>query len=129
MRDRLDELDTNCDVTLILFGTADDLDAYGRSHPLPFPVRRDPDREAYRAFGFGRGSWRRVWGLRAGRRYVELLRRDGVGALRIPEQDTRQLGGDIIIGPDGTLRYGFWGDGPDDRPTVDRLVAEIRALA
>ena len=34
-------------------------------------------------------------------------------------------GGDFIVDPDGTLLYGFWGDGPDDRPHVDDL---LRAL-
>jgi len=42
--------------------------------------------------------------------------------LRRPTEDTLQLGGDFIVGPDGTLIYGFWGEGPDDRPSVDDLI-------
>lgn len=126
MRDRLADLGTDCDVTLVVFGDADVLTDYVAQHPLPFPVRRDPDRAAYAAFGFGRGSWTRVWGRQAATRYVELLREDGIGGLRRPRQDTRQLGGDIVIDAGGRLAYGFWGDGPDDRPTVDELVDAVR---
>lgn len=128
MRDRLEEFGAHCDVTFVIFGSADDLRNYSRDHPLPFPVLRDANRSAYRAFGFGRGSWLRVWGRKAAKRYVELIRSDGIRGLRMPRQDTRQLGGDMLIGSDGTLRYGFWGEGPDDRPSIDTLVEAVRSF-
>ena len=40
-------------------------------------------------------------------------------------RDTLQLGGDFVIAPDGTLSWGFWGAGPDDRPELDDLVAAV----
>ena len=125
MRDRLDDLGTDTMVALITFSEPDRLTTYRDRHHLPFPVLTDPERRTYRAYGLGRGSVARVWGRRAARRYVDLIRRDGLTGLRVPSEDTLQLGGDFVIAPDGTLVFGFWGAGPDDRPSVDELVSAV----
>jgi peroxiredoxin len=126
VRDRLDELGESTEVVLITFTDIISLTEYQWSNELPYPVLTDPRRETYRAYGLGRGSVRRVWGTRATKRYIELVRESGLGALRKPTEDTLQLGGDFVIGPDGNLAWGFWGDGPDDRPSVDDLVIAVR---
>jgi len=115
-----------------MFTAAEHLPAYSTDHGLPFPVLTDPHRVAYERFGLGRGSVARVWGLRAGRRYLDVLRADGLAGvrrMRRPTEDTLQLGGDFVIGADGTLVYGFWGEGPDDRPPVDDLIAAAKCAA
>jgi len=138
--DRLDELGRSTDVVLVTFTDPNNLGASAQANALPFPVLADPDRSAYRAFGLGRGSVARVWGWRSARKYAELLwahrssRRPtnrparSLPRRRGPTEDTLQLGGDFVVGGDGTLAYGFWGDGPDDRPTVDELIDAVRAL-
>ena len=128
MRDRLTELGDSTDVVLITFSDPEKLATYRTRNELPFPILMDRDRVAYRAFGLARGSIARVWGWRAGRRYLEILRANGLSGLRRPEEDTLQLGGDFVVGPDGVLEYGFWGDGPDDRPSVDDLIDEVRRI-
>ncbi len=130
MRDRLDAFGPDTEVALVTFTTADQIRTYLDRHRLPFTVLVDPEREAYRAYGLGRGSPGRVWGLRAARRYLQLIARSrgrALGRLRTPTEDTLQLGGDFVIGPDGTLAWGFWGRGPDDRPSIDDLVAAVEA--
>lgn len=127
MRDRLADLGGDTLVVLVTFTDPSSLSDYVSVHDLPFPVLTDPERSAYHAYGLGRGSVWRVWGLKAGRRYAEILRADGIGGLRRPREDTLQLGGDFVIAPDGTLAWGFWGDGPDDRPSIDDLVAAVTA--
>lgn len=129
MRDRLDELGRSTDVVLITFSEAAVAETYKSAQGLPFPVLVDPDRRSYRAFGLGRGSVARVYGWRALKRYVEIVRSEGVGVLRRPTEDTLQLGGDFVVGPDGTLVWGFWGAGPEDRPSVDELISAIGRLA
>lgn len=132
MSRRLDELGDQTLVALVTFTDPQHLAAYLDRQQLPYPVLIDPDRAAYRAFGLGRATLARVWGLRAARRYIEILRTQGIGGvrrLRRPTEDTRQLGGDFIIAPDGTLWWGHWGEGPDDRPSVDELVGAARAAA
>ena len=127
MRDRLDELGPDTDVVLVTFTDPANLAGYANRNRLPFPVLTDPTGEVYRAFGFGRGALRRVWGWRAGLTYLRLLARGRWRDLRRPTEDTRQLGGDIVIAPDGTIAWGFWGPGPDDRPSVDAIIAAVEA--
>ena len=127
MRNRLTDLGGDTLVVLVTFTDSTSLSDYVELHDLPFPVLTDPDRCAYRDYGLGRGSVWRVWGLKAGRRYLEIIRADGIGGLRRPREDTLQLGGDFVIAPDGTLAWGFWGEGPDDRPSVDELVGAVAA--
>ena len=127
MRDRLDELGADTIVVLVTFTDHDALDGYLDHHELPFVVLSDRQRAAYRAYGLGRGRVWRVWGWRAGREYLRLMRR-GFRRLRRPTEDTLQLGGDFVVDRAGRLRYGYWGEGPDDRPTVDEIVAAVRAL-
>lgn len=134
MRDRLTELGEATEVVLVVFTRAENLDGYRTTNALSFPILIDPDRVAYRAFGLGRGTAGRVYGWKATRRYLELIRsgqataRDGLRAVLRPAEDTLQLGGDFVIDPGGRLVYGFWGQGPDDRPSVDDLVAAVRAI-
>lgn len=129
MRDRLTELGDNTAVVLITFSDLGSIDRYRRQHDLPFAVLTDPGRKTYRAYGLGRGSVARVWGLRAAREYARLIKRNGWGGLHKPSEDTLQLGGDFIVAQDGTLAWGFWGEGPDDRPTVEEIIRETRKLS
>lgn len=125
MRDRLADLGSHTKIALITFTDPARLDDYRRANDLPFPILVDPDRAAYRAFGLGRGTVARVWGLRMLARYWEIARTDGLGGLRRPTEDTLQLGGDFVIDAEGRLAYGFWGEGPDDRPSVDELIGAV----
>ena len=128
VRDHLTELGPDTTVAVVTFASGPRLADYVAHHELPFAVLGDPEREAYRSYGLARGARRRVWGLRAGARYLEIIRRDGLGRLRRPVDDPLQLGGDFVIAPDGTLAWGFWGEGPDDRPPVATLIAEVSRL-
>ncbi|MEO1059802.1 MAG: peroxiredoxin-like family protein [Actinomycetota bacterium] len=129
MRDRLDELGPTTRVALITFTDTELITSYRLEHELPFPVLTDPERTTYRAYGLERGSLTSVWGWRAARRYLEIFRRNGLRAVRSlarPTEDTRQLGGDFVVGADGRLVFAFRGEGPHDRPSVDELVAAVR---
>lgn len=125
MSDRLDELGEKTDVVVVTFTEPERLGGYLATNDLPFPVLIDKDRAAYSSYGLARASLARVWGLRAARRYIQLFRQGGWRDLRRPVEDTRQLGGDFVVDPDGVLVYGFWGEGPDDRPSVDELIAAV----
>lgn len=126
MRDRLQEFG-DADVVLVMFTDPENVPEYRERHGAGLPVVIDADRSAYRAFGLGRGSIGRVWGLRAAATYARLLRRGGLGRLARPTEDTLQLGGDFIVDPDGRLVYGYWGAGPDDRPEVEELLDALTA--
>lgn len=127
MRDRLDDLGDRTDVALITFTSRANLAEYEDTHDLGFPVLMDPDRSGYAAYGLGRGSLRRMYSWPVLRTYAEILRQDGFSQLKRTTEDTRQLGGDFVVGPDGLLRYGFWGEGPDQRPSVDELIDALQS--
>ncbi|MEM7139611.1 MAG: peroxiredoxin-like family protein [Actinomycetota bacterium] len=124
MRDRIADLGT-VEVALVTFTDADSLAAYRDARDLGFPVLRDPTRAGYAAFGFGRASFARTWGLRAARRYAQLIREGAWRDLRRPVEDTRQLGGDVVIDARGNVSWIHRGAGPDDRPSVDQIVAAV----
>jgi peroxiredoxin len=110
-------------VVVVAFAPADALAGYQRRLGLDeVLVLSDPERRAYSAFGFGRGAIARVWlDPRVWWRYLTLIRRG-----RRPErvqQDTLQLGGDVLIDASGRVRWVYASRGPADRPSI----AAIRA--
>ncbi len=124
MRDQLDRFG-GAAVAVITFAEPDRLPAHRHHLELPFPLLADPDRIAYRRFGLGRGSLHRIWNPGTLATYGRLLRRGR--RLRRPTEDTRQLGGDFVIGPDGALAAAFRPRSPDDRPSITRLVEAVEA--
>ena len=85
-----------------------------------FEFFADPRRAAYEAFGFRRASLRRVWlDPRVWLRYARLLGRLGLPGA--PVQDTLQLGGDVVAGADGIVRWVYASTGPEDRPSVQEI--------
>jgi hypothetical protein len=94
--------------------------AYGPHLGVDFPVLTDPDRRLYRLLGAGRGSFLRVWSPGTLAMYARLVRRGR--RLRIPTDDTRQLGADALVDASGRLRHLWLPDGPDARPTIDEIV-------
>lgn len=123
MRDRLDDFD-GAMIAVITFSAPERIVEYQRERLAPLPVLVDEDRISYRDYGFGRGRISKVWGPKVWLAYVRLLfagRR-----FRRPVEDTLQLGGDVVIGADGTIRYLFRSEDPDDRPMVDALLAAVR---
>ena len=122
MRDRHDDFG-DAAIAAVTFAAPEYLGAHRAHLELPFPVLADPDRHVYRRFDIGRGTTRQVWNAGTLRIYARRLRPGRLA--RGPRQDVRQLGGDMVVAPDGTFAEGFWPPSPDARPTVDELVAAI----
>jgi peroxiredoxin len=123
--DRLAEFGATA-VVLITFTRPRNLRGFRRRLGLTYPVLADEARSVYRAYGLGRGSWRRVWGMRTMRVYGRLLRAGR--RPRLPSEDTLQLGGDFVVDPEGRVAYAYRSAGPDDRPPVDDLITALRAF-
>jgi len=124
VRDHLDELAPS-QVVVVTFTAAEQLRAYHDRLMLSFPILSDPDRVFYRAFELGRGSWRRIYSVGTLRMYARLLRRGR--RMHRPTEDTRQLGGDFIIDTHGRVAYVHNARGPDDRPSIETLIAALAA--
>ena len=94
---------------------------------LPFPLLRDPDFGAYRAFGLRRGSVRDVYGPGTVWTYMKLMLRGR--RLRRTTADRFQLGGDFVIDGRGTIRLAHPSRNPSDRASVSRLLDALREAA
>jgi hypothetical protein len=125
VRDRLDELG-DAAVVVVTFAAEERAGAYHRAVLAPLTVLVDTERAAYRAYGLERGSLRRIWGPKVWAEYARLLRR-GRRLARVHE-DTRQLGGDVIIDRTGCIALLHRSADPTDRPDIDLLVTTIRRL-
>lgn len=133
VRDHLDELQDasrsagSVDLLPVVVSFVDDTDrlsAYREHLAIDFPVVGDPDRLLYRALGAERGRLRDVWSRGTLRMYVDLVRKGR--KLRPPRDDTRQLGADAVVGPDGHLEARWLPASPDARPSITEIAAEIR---
>jgi hypothetical protein len=125
----LDEVDQlRIRVVVVAFAPSESLRGYQHRQRLDdLLVLSDPDRYAYRAFGFGRGTVLRVWlDPRVWVRYAQLVRRG-----RRPEpanEDTLQLGGDVLLDTDGRIAWIYRPRGPEDRPSVACIHAALNDL-
>ncbi len=111
-------------VVVIAFAPAESLAAYQHLQGLDdLLVLSDPGRDAYYAFGFDRASMRRVWlDPRVWRRYGQLIRRGRrVGRSALPQEDTLQLGGDVLLDGAGQVAWVHRSRGPEDRPSVAEI--------
>jgi hypothetical protein len=118
----------DADIAVVTFSQPNLLRAFEKQMDLSLRLYADPQRSVYRAFGFERGSRARVWlDPRVLRRYAQLLRRGR--RLQRSEQDTLQLGGDVVIDRRGRLAWIHRSEGPEDRPTVDAVATAVRQAA
>jgi hypothetical protein len=122
-----ERLQADAEVVLLTFTTAELLDEYQQRRELDVAMLIDDARSVYASYGLGRGSFGQVWGWATLRRYAQILRRSdrGWSDLAPSTEDTRQLGGDFVIAPDGRLSWGFWSEGPADRPSVDDVADAV----
>lgn len=92
---------------------------------LDWPLLVDHERSLYQAFGMDRGSKWEIWGPKTWWAYL----REGLRGQRLKAAtgDPDQLGGDVIVDPDGTVRLHHVGRGPADRPPIDQLLELVRA--
>ena len=80
----------------------------------------DADRKLYQAYGLDRLQWWQHFSPVSLVRYLGLMAR-GYFPGR-PGSDFQQLGGDVLIDPDGVIRFLYRSLSPHDRPKVDQIL-------
>ncbi len=114
-------------VAVVTFEGLDLAADYARDTGLCWPLLIDPSRSLYTAYGMHRGSGWAIWGPATWWAYAKLLAR-GQRPQRSPAStDVHQLGGDVLIDPDGSVVAHYVGDGPADRPAISELLGPVRA--
>jgi hypothetical protein len=92
----------------------------------PWPVLMDPERQLYAAYGLDRGSFWQIWGPASWWGFIKLL--VSGHKLHWPTDDVYQLGGDVLIDPEGTVRLHYVSRNPMDRPSLDALLERVERL-
>ena len=97
--------------------------AYAQSTNLAWPLLFDRDLTLYSAFGMAKGSWWSIYGPSSIWKYLTLIfsgRKPGK-----PGSDWRQMGGDVLIDPEGIVRLHHISSSPHDRPEVDHILSLV----
>ena len=125
MRQRYGEIqDRGADVGAISFEPRDRLFQLTRQLQLPFPILSDPERDVYSAYSLAQGSWLKIFSPKTVWTYVKHFARGR--RYQHAASDWKQLGGDFVIGEDGTVLYEHRGQTPSDRPTVASLIEKLQ---
>ncbi len=111
-------------VAAVTFEAMEFAKLYQEETKWPWPLLVDRNREAYEAFGMTRGSRWRVLGPQLWLGYLKLLTKRW-WAVHRPHDDIYQLGGDVIIDPEGRVAYLHLSQTPLDRPTIDELLHAV----
>lgn len=120
MREFESELDECADVKVVTFDSAEMAAAYRRKFDLDWPLLLDADFELYRHYTMGKGSW---WALASPHRILRYLGDIFTGSIPGKKgKDIRQLGGDIVIDPEGIVRLFHPSKNPHDRPSPKAIV-------
>ena len=125
MRQRDKELEAlGIQVVAVTFEAKERAQTYVRETALPWPLLVDRRRTLYHAYGMGRGGWWAIWGPASWGAYARLLARGR--RLQRPTDDVLQLGGDVLVDPEGKIALHHVGRGPADRPAVSALLDRVR---
>jgi hypothetical protein len=114
----------NVQIAVVTFQSPSFAQEYVRATRLSWPVLIDESLTLYRAYGMRRGKLWPIWGPPAWLAYIKLLARGR--RLRWISGNVFQLGGDVLIGPDGIVRLHHVGAGPADRPAIAELLSVVR---
>ena len=115
----------NVRVAVVTFETVASARRYLTDMDLPWPLLLDETRDLYRAYGMERGKWWQIYSPGTLWAYLQLVL--GGRKLEASEGDTSQLGGDVLIDPDGIVRLHHVSANPADRPSVEELLSLVRS--
>ncbi len=127
MRDHEEEFSKrDVKIVVVTFETGFLARSYVEDTSLTWPLLIDDTRETYRNYGMLSASFWDVWGPKT---WWALLKEIVKGKKLIKsEGDIYQRGGDVLIGPGGTVHLHQIGVGPGDRPTVEALLSKIDSI-
>ncbi len=125
MRDAQKELDeSNVVVKIVAFDSDYMAKAYVASTGLMWPLLFDSDQNLYRRYSMQRGTFWQLYNPLSILKYLSLI---ATGTLPgKPGRDWNQMGGDILVDPEGVIRMHFVSNNPHDRPSVDEILSIIK---
>lgn len=122
MRDRHEEIaSAGGAVVAIGMGWPQAAAAFKQEFRIPFPLLVDRTKESYRALGMTRGSWWDVAGPHVWTRALHNVLK-GHPPLARAKQDVLQLGGTVVVTPDGELSLIHRSKSSDENLPVDDMI-------
>ena len=121
-KEDLEQLDVR--VKIVTFDSESLGEWYTANTGLEWPILLDAARDLYRGYGLLSGSWWTLSRPSAIWKYVKLIIA-GHGSLK-KGKDIRQLGGDVLIDPQGIVRLHSVCTTPFDRPEIDSILDVVR---
>ena len=92
---------------------------------LQWPILVDESRELYKGYDMLRGRWWDIYGPASWWIYAKLLFKGR--KMAASDSDVNQLGGDVLIDPEGIVRIHHVGSGPADRPSVASIIERVKS--
>jgi peroxiredoxin len=121
-------------LALIGQGTADDANRFRRVQSIDVPVYSDPERAGYDAAGAKVATLSELVNARTVARALKhtVTSRIRQGSIAVHQgrivDNPAQLGGVLVIAPDGSIRYAHMSEDASDIPPSDEVLAAVRAI-
>lgn len=116
----------NIAVLVVSFEQVENVLNYQGETGIPWPVVVDTSRELYAYYGFTKAGFWDLWGFSTWVAYCKELLKGNFP--RRTKGDIDQLGGDVLIDPDGLVRVHHISKGPADRPQISDVLARAETL-
>lgn len=116
--------DLALNVLVVTFESSHLAEAYAREAQLHWPILVDESLVLYSAYGMERGGIWNAMGPSSWPSYTRLLLRGR--RLHRPTGDVQQMGGDVLIDPEGIVCLHHVSSTPADRPSAAALLELIR---
>lgn len=98
-----------------------------KSSKLSFPLLLDGTREFYRRLGLKR-SIKAVWSVPTLKYYAEEKVAEVPPTPALLGDDLHVMGGDFVVDREGKLVYAYPSKTSSDRPTIDKVLEELKSL-
>lgn len=116
-------------VVVISFGCKEGAEKWLEETKCKYSMLLDPERKVYSFFGLKKSVYK-VWSVSSLLYYAEKIAQ----GIQLPKpyedmhDDPHQMGGDFIIDKNGKIKFMHPSQAARDRPTVEKLCAELKEL-
>lgn len=116
--------ENNVKILVVTFEAGYFAKQYVKETGITWPLIIDETKKVYHEFGMFKASFLDIWGPSTLWAYIKEICHG-----RMPKKshgDISQRGGDVLIDPQGIVRMHHVGQGPADRPTVEKILNLIK---